>query len=379
SGEHRRRLAVALALAAGPLLGLWRLRAETAREERLVGFGVHLADRLRVERLPALAPPLLHTDHPQTFYAWAPDGTVDGPADLALELGDGGPRLEGTPLGGGLFVLAYDPRRHGPPAGTSSRLEARLHVDGARHTRWLRLVRPEPHPRWLCSDPEAGLAAAPSEETDELIVVDRDGLRHRIPTADGPSDCAFLPGRRIAVSHRYDPHLWVVAADSGAELGAVRVGRFQERLAVEGSGEHRRRLAVALAGLEKAVAVLEVPAGAAALPVERERFGLEVRPDRIAWGQGGVLAVSSAEKRTLCRFRRSPSGDGAAGAWAEDAHLWLGRPAVALTPSVDGGRLFVAVSDYRPEGRDHRGNHFVQDQILTLDVGSWEVSTQSLT
>ena len=35
--------------------------------------------------------------------------------------------------------------------------------------------------------------------------------------------------------------------------------------------------------------------------------------------------------------------------------------------------------NYRPDGKNHRGNHFIQDQILTLDTESWEVVSQALT
>jgi hypothetical protein len=41
--------------------------------------------------------------------------------------------------------------------------------------------------------------------------------------------------------------------------------------------------------------------------------------------------------------------------------------------------MFVAVTDYRPDGSSHLGNHFIQDQILTLDVARFAVTSALLT
>jgi mono/diheme cytochrome c family protein len=46
----------------------------------------------------------------------------------------------------------------------------------------------------------------------------------------------------------------------------------------------------------------------------------------------------------------------------------LGRPVVALARLEGGARLLVATTDYRPDGSPQPGNHFVQDQLLEVDV-----------
>jgi hypothetical protein len=52
---------------------------------------------------------------------------------------------------------------------------------------------------------------------------------------------------------------------------------------------------------------------------------------------------------------------------------------VTLARAAGGERLVAAVTDYRPEGPPHLGNHFVQDQLLTIDVAGWRVAEQELT
>ena len=362
-------LFVALALVAIPAASLYRSLADLADNEGLVGLDLHTRDRLRLENTPSIAPPLVATDHPQTFYVSAP-----GSESLRVILGQGGPSLEGDAMADGLFVVTYDPRRYGLPTGTRAMLDIYVESDGRRVKRRVRRVDPEPHPRWFCSDPDAGWAAAPSEETDELIVLSRDGVMERVPTADGPTDCAFFvdaDGRRLlAISHRYDPELWILDAEDFTQKARLRLGTFQNRMAVD---RERRRLAVASAGVEPALLVID---GAGGAEPSVERIPLDVLPDWIAFGAtADELALSSAHDRTLCRFRRDPD----TGEWVDEEHLWLGRPVVTMAPSVGGERLFVAVTDYRPDGEDHRGNHFIQDQILTVDFDSWEVTSRGLT
>src|SRR5690606_22555424 len=63
-------------------------------------------------------------------------------------------------------------------------------------------------------------------------------------------------------------------------------------------------------------------------------------------------------------------GDG----WHEDRPpLWLGRPAVTLTSSADERSVIVAVTDVQGEGPPHLGNHYVDDQLVTIDVEAWSI------
>lgn len=347
---------------AGPLLALYADRYDLLWEEGLHGLEANLGDRLRLESLPSIAPPIVFADHPQSLYVHAPQGRI-----LQLELGAGAAPLEAQNLGVGLFRVDYDPRRHGLPETDLATLEATLTVDGKRHRRRLAYVRPAAHPRWLASAPEAGLAAAASEETDEVFILSRDGLERRLAVADGPTDTAFFDGgRKLAVAHRFSPSLWLIDPATGETLKTRDVGPFQVRLAVSPDGS---ALAVARAGLEPAIDLLALPSfeKTASVPLERA-------PDWLAFGPSkDVLVYSSRPERSLFRLVREGE------AWRQEPALQLGRPAVTLAPSATGETLFVATTDYRPDGEPHRGNHFLQDQILAVAVEPWEVQDRLLT
>lgn len=344
---------------AGPLLALHRRGEDLGWEEGLRGLGQNLEHRLRLEKLPALAPGVVFTDHPQTFYLHAPKAQT-----ASLELGSGVLSLAGLPLGHGLFRVDYDPRAHGSPKTEAATVEATLVVDGRGHRRPLRQVRWQCHPRWLASAPEAGRAAAASEETDEVVLLSRDGRARRVPVGDGPTDAVFLDGgERLAVSHRYGSDLWVLDGADGEVLQRILLGPFQVRLAVSPEGD---ALAVAVAGESPGIELFALPSlePLTRIPLPRE-------PDWLAFGpHRGVLVYSHRVSRSLYRVDTSAK---------EAKTLALSRPAVTLAATSDGRRLYVAVTDYRPDGEAHRGNHFIQDQILAVDVEAWEVAGQLLT
>ena len=358
----------ALALvAAGPLLALHQRIEDLGWEEGVRGLRQNLGHRLRLERLPALAPPTVFADHPQALYGYAPKGR-----SATLELAPGVEKLVGIPLGEGLFRFEYDPRQQGLPQVEAASLKARLEIDGRSHERSLRWIRWQAHPRWFTSAPAEGLGAAPSEETDEVVVVSREGLVRRIPVGDGPSDAAFLGGgARLAVGHRYGADLWVVDARTGEELERVPLGPFQVRLAVSPQGD---ALAVALAGESPGIEVLSLPD-----LVVRERIDLEQPPDALSFGPSRrTLIYSSRQERALFKVQASEDREGEA-RWGAPIPLRLGRPVVALASAGGGRHLYLAATDFRPDGERHRGNHFIQDQILTVAVEAWQVVGQLMT
>lgn len=350
-----------LVMVAAPLAALYRQRYDVSYEEGFRGLGRQIADRSRLAALPSIAPPTVFTDHPQSFYVYAPRAD-----DLVLRWSDGR-ELGSSPLGQGLFRVDYDPRRDGPPPGDSASTTVTLAAGRRGVERQLAVVRPEAHPRWFAADPERGLAATPSEETDEVFVVSRQGLDSRFGVDDGPTDCAFFDaGRRLAVSHRFSPDVLVVDPGTGEELARIAAGRFQVALAVD-PGE--AVLAVAVAGLEPGVRLVDLASGEA-----RDFVPLPSAPDRMTFGAGsGQIVVASAVRRSLYELVREESG------WRLARSLYLGRPAVTLGRSPGGERLYVATTDYRPGGEDHRGNHFIQDQILTVELPGFRVVDQYLT
>lgn len=377
-------------------LSLWEKKTDLAWNEGLHGQGQHFADRRRIEKLPSIAPPILFADHPQTFYVHAPEARRVS-WRLGEPSGEKGPVLEGESLGQGLFRILYDPRRQGLPLGGMAVLVSSLEVDGRSHPREVFNVRPQAHPRWFASAPELGQAATVSEETDELFLLSRQGLERRQGTEDGPTAVVFVDqGRVLAVAHRYSRELLFFATATGERLAAVSLGPFQTHLAVDPSG---RILAVAMGGLKPRIDLVSWDARSVVgtIPLQEEVDGL------LFGRSSDEIVVASRSSKTLALWHRSveantegeaveegeaieegeatdETGVGAeAGTWIRAEILKLGRPAVTMARGIGGREIFVATTDYRPDGMAHRGNHFIQDQILTVDLVSWQVTEQRLT
>jgi len=320
---------------AGPAVGAAVRRAPAiAENEELLGLGQQLGDRWAYERKPAIAPPVLFTDRPQRFYVHAP-----GAASVKLE-GEGIVRPpQAEELGHGLFRVDYEPATDGVLANST----VRLAVDGTAHERAIERVVPTAHPRHLRANPSRTLAAAISEETDALVVVDGTGFVGAHDTPDRPRDLAFLDDDTVAV-----------ASAAGVTLIDARTG---ETVA------HRDQLEVSAVGRTNggAPGALLMGVGGSSPGLLTLDDTLEPRrltdlpepPDAlVCTPRGCVAALRRAAALVVIGESRS--------------EVSLGRPAVALA-ALDERRVSVAVTDYSP-GEPHLGNHFVQDQLLTLDL-----------
>ena len=346
-----------------PLTHFTRLFPSFGWLEGLRGIQEHLQDRSQLETLPSIFPAVIVHDRPQRFYIHAPDSKRVS-VDFGLES-----LLAAEPLGHGLFRVTYNPHQDGPPLGPSASLQVDLHIDKQPVSRELTIVRHEAHPRWFASAPAQGLASTVSEETDEVFILSRMGLKHRLSVGDGPTDTAFFDyGSRLAVSHRYSEEVWLLDVETGKVMSKIPLAPFQVRLV---TSPDESWLAVALAGLQPGIQFLALPTGQA------ETFiPLDFAPDWIAFGpSSNTLVISSAEERALYVLSRTKGSQ----VWTQSEPLRLGRPVVTMSRSLDGATLYVATTDYRPDGEEHRGNHFIQDQILTIDIPGWEVTGQFLT
>jgi len=207
------------------------------------------------------------------------------------------------------------------------------------------------------------LAATTSEESDEVIVVNREGLVRRVAVDDGPADCAFLDDHRIAVSHRFGPDVLVIDVETGETLRRVPVLPHQGHLAASPDGS---ALAVVVAGEEPGVFVVDAAAGSV-----REFVAGDA--DWLAFGANAeTLIVSSRGAATLEKWAFE-------GGRRRVTRIDLGRPALSLSVDSEGDRAIVVTTDYRGDGERHFGNHFVQDQLLTVDIESFAVVDQTRT
>ncbi|MEQ8273971.1 MAG: hypothetical protein RMA76_06705 [Deltaproteobacteria bacterium] len=296
--------------------------ADVVATEQLAGLDVVLADRWRLTKTPAIAPPVLHLDRPSVLF-----GHADA-ASMALVFDD--TTLPGAPLGHGLFAFDFDPGAHRVTRSV------RLEVDGDREVAALDIVSPRHEPRWGCA---GATVAVVSEPTDTLFV--RDGGAWRAePTLDGPAACVVLDDGRIVVAHRYDPRLRVGTGEIEIGVGQVGLARRGDRIAV--------------ASIEPpSVTIVDVTTSSIV-----ERIPLAAPPDWVTYA-GERLLVASRTAHTLARV-------------GHDDALYFGRPAIHLTSSPSGRLAFVALTDYRPDG-DAGPNHHVNEQIVVVDVDAWRI------
>lgn len=359
--ERRRRAAIAAAIAAAPIAMLWGRRDAIAETEALVGLGTHLEDRLRLEGEPALHPGLVRSDRPQLFFVRA-----SGAEQVRVTLAPGIAPIDAEALGHGVFRVDYDPRAHG---AASARGEARaiVEVDGARTELAVEAISPLAHPRWLRASPDRRHACTTSEETDELFVIDREGLAAHVATADGPSDCAFLDAEHVAVAHRYAPVLQVVAID-GAPIATLEVPRAAHRLASDAAGT------LAIAHEDGQVVMIDThDPGVPRIVARGDAGGLA---DWIAIDPGplptaaSALIVARRAPAALLRMRAQDGTERGGARLAVELERALLAPATTLAPASGAGALLIATTDWSdaraPE--PHLGNHFVQDQLVLLDA-----------
>ncbi len=328
----------------GPALGVAIERAPTlAENEGLLGVGEHLGDRWAIERTPAFAPGVVFTDRPQRFFVHAPNASA-----VSIE-GEGFEQsLVAEALGHDLFRVDHDPARD----GSLHRSELTIRTDGVRVVRPVERVFPTAHPRQLKTNPARTLAAVVSEETDTLAVVEAGGFVADHDTGDRPVDLAFVD----------DEHVAVGAAD-GVRVVEARSGRVTAERALSGVRVLTQANGAAIAGGSPLlVGVGGANPGLIAL-------GPDLAPRRVALLPEPPDAIACTSLGCVVALRRSASLVVFGG---ERSTLPLGRPAVTLA-ATDEHTVVIAVTDYSP-GEPHLGNHFVQDQLLTVDLPTARVT-----
>ena len=355
-------LALGVVLALPGLRCAYSARERIAEQAGLVGLHERLRDRLRLAQAPMIAPLLLSTAEPQSFFIRA------DAQEASLVLGDQ-LRLRGRPIGDGLFRVDYDPGRDGVPQQLEGELAIHIDTDGRSASRTLQVVTPLAHPRWFCRSPSGERAATVSEETDELIVVGLQSMPSRFVVGDGPIDCAFIDEHTVAITHRHAPELWAVdIATSPVGIRKLLVSAAYGDTSALGrlvwDGAHGELVVASMgeAGLWRVTYPALRVTGFQALQVAADWMALS----------GDALIVTARADASLQRWVRE--GDGFV---ARERHA-LGRPAAAL--AVTAEHVFVTVTDHRPaHAPPQLGNHFVQDQLLVLDAHTLELQQRVLT
>ncbi len=331
------------------------VQADTVRE--------NLADRIALEQLPAIFPGLLSTAEPQRFLIYAPEAS-----QVSVRLTAQSEELSAVDLGSGVHLLDVNPRMD--PALQETRgpdLECTITFDNKAVQRRLRLIRSQPHPRMLRSDPKVGIAVTVSEETDELILVQRDGKHRRVPVGDGPTDCAlFDEGRKAAIAHRFTPELWVIDTLTSEVLSKFPADKFQTKLAVSPNG-----LLLAIAGNDVKPALRLIRLSDLQNVV---RVMLPFSPELIEFSDDNLLVVTDRSGRAIHRVAAAGTE------WKlVDGPLLFPRPITALGKTPKAGELALALTASYLTDQQPIANHFIENTIHTLDTDKWQIISTRIT
>lgn len=319
------------------------------------GLYAGFRDHRRLEgRLP-MFPQRLWESQPQRFLLYAP-------SSQHLKVEWEGSSWNAQALGSGVFRWDFNPREQGLPPIRDGKAHLLLRSDGdGQREAVLPFVAALARLGLLSSDPSSGWAAAPSQTSDEVVVADRLGRVLRFPVGDGPSSCAlWQQGRRILVGHRYQPGVWVVERASGRRLAEQALPGGVESLAVS---PDEKMVAVLYEGLKPGLAIMRLPDLQLLSRVDLPEPG-----EFLCFGRSAhELVISSRRNRCLTRWALSQEG------WMQRGRWPLARPATALCRGLDGRRIYLAATADTRDGSEQKGDHFVQDVILGLDLelGQW--------
>ncbi|MFN8611276.1 MAG: hypothetical protein U0931_27275 [Vulcanimicrobiota bacterium] len=321
---------------------LWRLPAALPV---LQGWG-----EMCLARLPGPAvqvyPEIIAPDRPQVLTLYAPRSR-----QLTAYWEGNQMPMKADSLGHGLFRLSIATGRVRP----GSALEVVGDGDGRRRLA-LSWLKPGPRPGQMSSDPRRGLAAAVSESSDEVLLADRAGRVRRIACGDGPVCCQFLPDSRLlALATRYARDLEILDLERGQVVARWPLQDPAEALSLSADG---RWLAV-LAG--KWVEFRRLPDLRLESRVELPEAG------ELAVFAGPSLVVASRRGRALYRLDHGKT-------WTLFPEpRSLARPALGLCRGSDQREVWLASTSAQLNGGHQKGNHYVLNCLLRLDVPGWRL------
>lgn len=348
--EHR----VAILLAAiVPLAVLARRGAVLAETEGLLELSPRLSDRMRLSGAVTIAPPLVVSDRPQSFFVRA-----EGARELSLMF-DGVHEIAAQSLGHDVFRIDVDPRTAGLLDRATGPMIATVVVDRAHHAQPLALASPLAHPRRPRVSADGSRLCVPSEETDTLFLGPITNLDAH-DAGDGPVACAFAGADAVLVARRYEPTAILLSPITGRPLEHDEIPVGLGVIAMDGSEDV---FALARAGDTREIVII----GLVPLPSAPEarvlgvidRLPLEGMPIDVAIAGDEIVITTRSPARIEVRSidRTTP----------RDRSRPLVMPASALAVSPDGAQIVIATTAFDPAPRDNLGNHFVEDQLVWLD------------
>lgn len=322
-------------LAVVPAIVVARRLPSIFADEGLRGIDARLGDRMRLAGAATIDPSLLRMDRPQAFVVRADDAsavalTIDG-VDFAARA-----------LGAGAFVIDLDPTTLALDAPS---VVATLHVDGVAHRRTLEVVAAAARPGALVASVDGDRACAISEATDEVLLIDTDGVS-RLTVPERPVACAITEAgllvahrdgtvRSVGSSPAVTSAPCAITAMAASDAAQVVIGRID-------TGDERLASALVVVGDGRIAELIGIADHVALVGPDPEAPSHAVVALR---APARLLALSLADLRVTAERR-------------------LRAPATALAAS--GERVVIAATDFSEDGAAHLGNHFVDDQLVEL-------------
>lgn len=259
-------------------------------------------------------------------------------------------------LGFGLHEVDFEPRRDGLENIQTGNIDLTMSIDGRKYIRTVRVIRPRMKPSLTDSMESNGVAVAISSDTDEIIIIRRNGSIIQRSVLDGPSDAVFIDRKAsIALSHRYSPQIWILESRRADRLKQIRAYGPQSKLTVS---PDRKYLAAVIVGNSPGIQIYKLSDLSSSVFIN-----LDKAPTWLEFGQNSDVLLSSwSDTPRIEQIRRSGS------TWKRNTlSLTLERPPYHISLSKDRSMLSVLVSGHE-EDTNVSSNHRIEAQELQIRV-----------
>ena len=316
-------------------------------------------DRWNAQEHPSIWPRVVSLAEKQRFYIYSPNS-----AEASIRWTPSSTTSQATYLGFGLHEIEFDPRDATLQDTPTGDAHIDLIVDKQIHVRSVRVIRPRIRPKLTDSLPSNGVAVGVSSETDEIMIIRRNGSFLRRSVMDSPADAVFIDRKSsIALSHQQSPEIWILESRKGDRLKQIRALGPQSKLAVS---PDRKYLAAVILGNRPGIQIYELPELSGSIFIN-----LDSAPNWIEFGKNSDLILSARKgSNKIEQIQRTGA------TWNKAAKsLTLDRPPYSLSLSQDRRILSVLVSDHRPNG-DSSSNHRINAQEIRINVEDLKVISQ---
>jgi len=316
-------------------------------------------DRWSAQKHPSIWPRVVSLSEKQRFYIYSPNSSK-----ASVRWTQSSSASKADHLGFGLHEIEFDPRDRTLQNTPTGDAQINLIVDEQIHKRSVRVIRPRIRPKLTDSLPSNGVAVGISSETDEIMILRRNGNFLRRSVMDSPADAIFIDRKSsIALSHQHSHEIWILESRKGDRLKQIRALGPQGKLAVS---PDRKYLAAVILGNRPGIQIFQLPDLSSSIFIH-----LDSIPNWIEFGKSSDIILSARrDSNKIEQIQRIGT------TWNKSARtLILDRPPYSLNLSQDKKTLSVLVSDHRPN-KDSSSNHRINAQEIRIDAGELTVISQ---